>query len=83
LATAVKAVILVIVAASLAALAKTMSNHFFYLKKEMPWKTPTNCEVPYALQNKRPKRSGKKRQKVDGAEKAHDESKSDSPPAGA
>jgi len=53
-------------------------NYFFYFRKEMPWKTPTNCEVSYAVQNKRTHRSGKKRQKVDGTEKAPDESKSDS-----
>ena len=49
----------------------------------MPWKTPTNCEFPYAVQNKRTKRSGKKRQKVDGAEKAQNQEGSDSASAGA
>ena len=49
----------------------------------MPWKTPTNCEFPYAVQNKRPKRSGKEGEKVDCAEKAHNESKSDSASKGA
>jgi hypothetical protein len=61
----------------------SLHNNFFYLKKEMPWKTPTNCEVPYALQDKGAKRSGKKREKVVGAEKAPDESKSDSASKGA
>ena len=61
----------------------SLHNYFFYQKKDMPWKTPTNCEVPYAIQTKRTKRSGKKRQEVDCAEEAHDESKSDSASAGA
>ena len=49
----------------------------------MPWKTPTNCEFPYAVQNKRPKRSGKEGEKVDGAEKAQNEERSDSASASA
>jgi len=56
-------------------LAKTMSD--------MPWKTPTNCEVPYAIQDKRTKRSGKEGKEVDSAEEAPDENKSDGPPASA
>jgi len=30
----------------------SIHNYFFYFKKEMPWKTPTNCEVPYEIQDK-------------------------------
>jgi len=53
----------------------TQHNYFFYFRKEMPWKN--------AIQDKRAKRSGKTGQKVDGAEKAPDESKSDSAPKSA
>ena len=56
----------------------SLHNYFFYFRHEMPWKTPTNCEMPYALQDKRAKRSGKKREEVVGAEKTPDDNKSDS-----
>jgi hypothetical protein len=61
----------------------SLHNYFFYFKKNMPWKTPTNCEFAYEAQDKRTKRSGKKRQEVDRSKEAPDESGSDSPPAGA
>ena len=47
-------------------------NYFFYFKNTKPW------EATDAVQDKGAKRSGKKRQKVGGTEKAPDESKSDS-----
>ena len=50
----------------------SLHNYFFYFRKEMPWKN--------AIQNKRAKRSGKKREKVVGAEKTPDKEGSDSTP---
>ena len=58
-------------------------NHFFYQPKDMPWKTPTNCEVPYAIQNKGKNSSGKEGEEVAGAEEAPDEAGSDGASEGA
>jgi len=58
----------------------SVHNYFFYLKKDMPWKTK---EVPYAIQTTGTDGSGKKGQEVDVAEEASDESKSDSASKGA
>ena len=58
-------------------------NYFFYIKKDMPWKTPTNCEVPYAIQDQRKFRPSKKGKEVEGVEKAPDKEGSDSASKGA
>jgi len=56
----------------------THHNYFFYFKREMPWKTPTNCEFAYEAQTKRTKRSGEEGEEVASSEKASDKSGSDS-----
>ena len=44
----------------------------------MPWKTPTNCEMPYAIQDQGNKRISEEGEEVDGAKEAQDEAESDS-----
>jgi len=59
-------------------------NCFFYQSKEMPWKTPSNCEVlSYAIQTEGSDGSGEGGEEVDGAEEASDEGKSESASKGA
>ena len=59
----------------------TVHNYFFYFKKEMPWKTPTNCEMPY-VQDKRKKRSNKTGQEVEGSKEVSIEERRDTSSAG-
>ena len=44
----------------------------------MPWKTPTNCEVPYAVQDKGKECISEEGQEVDGTEEPPNEEESDS-----
>ena len=43
----------------------------------MPWKTPSNCEYPYEIQDKKEKRSGEAGEEVEGSEEVSVEEGSD------
>ena len=60
----------------------SIHNYFFYFKKAMPWKTPTNCEMPYEIQSKKEKRSGEAGQEVEGSEEVPVQKRGDSTSAG-
>jgi hypothetical protein len=55
----------------------SLHNYFFYLKKEMPWKTPTNCEMPYEIQDQKEKRSRETGKEVEGSEEVSIEERCD------